>query len=113
MPSTRSGSKAAVLVERDEFVRDDIHENPETVLEKPLTVWEKLYNLGGLRKLLILVVMDQRRVEFETGYGLEAVLPDIICYRIINENFVPHFKEGDYDSGLISSVDRVKTLLGQ
>jgi len=57
MPSTRSGSKAAVLVERDEFVRDDIHENPETVLEKPLTVWEKLYNLGGLRKLLILVVM--------------------------------------------------------
>lgn len=61
--------------------------------------------------LLILVVMDQRRVEFETGYGLEGVLPDVICYRIINENFVPHFKEGDYDNGLISSVDRIKTLL--
>ncbi|WP_170110490.1 TPM domain-containing protein [Flavilitoribacter nigricans] len=61
--------------------------------------------------LLILVVMDQRRVEFETGYGLEGVLPDVICYRIINENFVPHFKEGDYDAGLISSVNRVKTLL--
>lgn len=61
--------------------------------------------------LLILVVMDQRRVEFETGYGLEGVLPDLICYRIINENFIPHFKEGDYDQGLISSVDRIKTLL--
>lgn len=61
--------------------------------------------------LLILVVMDQRRVEFETGYGLEGVLPDLICYRIINENFVPHFKLGDYDEGLISSVNRVKTLL--
>lgn len=63
--------------------------------------------------LLILVVMDQRRVEFETGYGLEAVLPDVICYRIINENFVPYFKQGDYDNGLISSVDRIKTLLEQ
>lgn len=61
--------------------------------------------------LLILVVMDQRRVEFETGYGLEGVLPDVICYRIINENFVPHFKEGDYDGGLVSSVNRIKTLL--
>lgn len=61
--------------------------------------------------LLILVVMDQRRVEFETGYGLEGVLPDLICYRIINENFVPNFKAGDYDAGLISSVNRVKTLL--
>jgi uncharacterized protein len=61
--------------------------------------------------LLILVVMDQRRVEFETGYGLEGVLPDLICYRIINENFVPHFKQGDYDEGLVSSVNRVKTLL--
>lgn len=61
--------------------------------------------------LLILVVMDQRRVEFETGYGLEGVLPDVICYRIINENFVPNFKAGDYDAGLISSVNRVKTLL--
>ncbi|MEZ4991974.1 MAG: TPM domain-containing protein [Saprospiraceae bacterium] len=61
--------------------------------------------------LLILVVMDQRRVEFETGYGLEGVLPDLICYRIINENFVPYFKQGNYDEGLISSVDRVKTLL--
>jgi uncharacterized protein len=30
----------------------------------------------------MLLVLDQRRVEFETGYGLEADLPDIICYRI-------------------------------
>lgn len=66
---------------------------------------------GNDNGLLILVVMDQRRVEFETGYGLEGVLPDVICYRIINEDFVPHFKVGDYDTGLINSVDRVKTLL--
>ena len=61
--------------------------------------------------LLIFVVMDQRRVEFETGYGLEGVLPDAICYRIINEEFIPHFKAEEYDAGLIASVNRVKTLL--
>lgn len=61
--------------------------------------------------LLILVVMDQRRVEFETGYGLEGVLPDVICYRIIMDDFVPHFRQGEYGEGLIASVDRVKTLL--
>lgn len=66
---------------------------------------------GADNGLLILVVMDQRRVEFETGYGLEAVLPDVICYRIIMEDFVPHFRQGEYGEGLIASVDRVKTLL--
>ena len=39
--------------------------------------------------LLILVVMDQRRTEFETGYGLEGVLPDITCYRVGMETLVP------------------------
>ena len=29
---------------------------------------------------LLLLVQDQHRVEIETGYGLEADLPDIICY---------------------------------
>ncbi len=32
--------------------------------------------------LLIVTVMDQRRTEFETGYGLESILTDVICFRI-------------------------------
>ena len=32
--------------------------------------------------LLILFVLDQRRIEFETGYGVEGILPDVTCYRI-------------------------------
>lgn len=32
--------------------------------------------------LLILTVMDQRRTELETGYGLEPILTDALCYRI-------------------------------
>ena len=32
--------------------------------------------------LLLLFVLDQRKVTFEVGYGLEGVLPDAICKRI-------------------------------
>ncbi|MFM8361337.1 MAG: TPM domain-containing protein [Haliscomenobacter sp.] len=61
--------------------------------------------------LLILVVMDQRRTEFETGYGLEGVLPDITCYRVGMEALVPWFQQQEYGKGLIAAVARFKELL--
>ena len=61
--------------------------------------------------LLILVVMDQRRTEFETGYGLEGVLPDITCYRVGMEALVPWFQQQEYGKGLIAAVTRFKELL--
>ncbi len=66
---------------------------------------------GADNGLLILVVMDQRRTEIETGYGLEALLPDVICYRILLEELVPRFQQGDYTGGLTATVSRIKTLL--
>lgn len=35
-----------------------------------------------------------------TGYGVEAVLPDVLCKRIIEKEMVPHFKEDDYAGGI-------------
>ena len=35
-----------------------------------------------------------------TGYGVEAVLPDVLCKRIIEKEMIPHFKENDYASGI-------------
>ncbi len=35
-----------------------------------------------------------------TGYGVEAVLPDVLCKRIIEKEMVPHFKENDYAGGI-------------
>jgi len=51
--------------------------------------------------LLILLVIDQKRVEFETGYGLEGVLPDVVCKRIERDYMLPQFKAGQYDQGLL------------
>ena len=61
---------------------------------------------GSNNGLLILFVLDQRKVRFETGYGLEGVLPDAICKRIQMNEMVPYFKEGNYDEGMLRGVKK-------
>lgn len=61
--------------------------------------------------LLILMVEDQYKVTFETGYGVEGVLPDAICMRIINDKILPYMKGGNYGEGLLSGVKAVSEIL--
>jgi len=83
--------------------------------ENPKDFATRLFNSWGIGQadvdngLLIFSVMDQRRTEFETGYGLEGVLPDAICCRIGMQELVPYFREGDYGAGLIAATQRFKT----
>ncbi|MEL6252702.1 MAG: TPM domain-containing protein, partial [Bacteroidota bacterium] len=77
----------------------------------------ELFNHWGIGQadvdngLLVFTVMDQRRTEFETGYGLEGVLPDVVCYRIGMQELVPEFKLGNYGQGLIKAVEAIKLNL--
>lgn len=57
--------------------------------------------------LLILFVLDQRRIEFEVGYGMEAILSDVQCKDIQQEYMVPQFKNGNYRSGMQLGVTAV------
>ncbi|MDL2290320.1 TPM domain-containing protein [Paludibacteraceae bacterium OttesenSCG-928-F17] len=61
--------------------------------------------------LLILFVLDQRTIVFETGYGLEGVLPDAIASRIINQTILPEFRKGNYDAGIIAGVQRASSVI--
>lgn len=61
--------------------------------------------------LLILVAKDLRRAAIRTGYGLEGVLPDITCGRILRSEMFPRFKEGDYDGGVIAASQLINRLL--
>ena len=54
---------------------------------------------------------EERKAVIRNGYGAEGILPDIICGRIIRDNMVPHFREGDYDGGMLSAVARIDSLL--
>ncbi len=77
----------------------------------------ELFNTWGIGQadvdngLLVFTVMDQRRTEFETGYGLEGVLPDVVCYRIGMQELVPEFKAGRYGTGLIKAIERIQLTL--
>ncbi len=61
--------------------------------------------------LLILMVMDQRRFEFETGYGLESSLTDAMCKQIQMEYMVPLAKEGKYSDAVLAGVLQVNKVL--
>ncbi|MFM9072113.1 MAG: TPM domain-containing protein, partial [Cyanobium sp.] len=72
--------------------------------------WEigKAENDNGL---LILLVMDQRCLEFEVGYGLEGILTDIMCKQIQEEYMVPLAKEGNIDGCVRAGVMQVYQIL--
>ena len=43
--------------------------------------------------LLLLIALAERRLRIEVGYGLEGVLTDAFCGRVIDNTIVPYFKK--------------------
>ena len=74
----------------------------------------KTWGIGKAKQdngLLIIFVLDQKKVKFETGYGLEGVLPDAICKRIQMQNMIPEFKKGNYDAGMFAGIQRISSTI--
>ncbi|MGJ7032019.1 TPM domain-containing protein [Niabella hirudinis] len=61
--------------------------------------------------VLVLLVMDQRRMEFEVGYGLEGTLTDLVSKQIQEDYMVPYAKQGNYDAAVLKGVKQVAQLL--
>ena len=72
----------------------------------------KLGQKGKNNGVLFLVVRDDRKVRIEVGSGLEGDLPDVTCGRIIRNEIVPRFKEGDYDKGIRDGVRAIIQAIG-
>ena len=53
---------------------------------------------------VLFVFAQDHRMFVQVGYGLEGVLPDALCKRIIDEQIAPRFKAGDYEGGLTAGV---------
>jgi uncharacterized protein len=75
------------------------------------------WKIGGLNKdngLLILIYPETREINIQTGYGLEAFIPDAIAKRIIEQEIKPSFREENYLKGLDKATDVIfKLLSGQ
>ena len=63
--------------------------------------------------LLVLFVLDQKKVRFETGYGLEGVIPDAIAKRIQSTVMVPEFRNGNYDAGMLAGVNGIISAINK
>lgn len=57
--------------------------------------------------ILILAVIQDRKVRIEVGYGLEGVVPDAIANRIIDEELKPNFRAGHYYQGFDEATDKI------
>ncbi|WP_299415094.1 YgcG family protein [Acaryochloris sp. IP29b_bin.148] len=69
-----------------------------------------LFNHWGIGKqaenngVLFLISKGDRRVEIETGYGVEAILPDAKVGQIIDQQILPKFKSGNFDQGTLAGT---------
>jgi uncharacterized protein len=89
----RSGAEIALVILPS--IGDAVPKQFATALFEAWGIGKKQVDNG----VLILHVLDQRRVEIETGYGVEGALPDVKCHWLIDEVVVPAFKRAQFATG--------------
>ena len=86
---------------------------PETIEQYAVRVFEswKLGRKGVDDGALLVIAKNDRKLHIEVGYGLEGILPDAVAKRIIDDDIVPRFKQGDFYGGIRAGTDRVMRVV--
>ncbi|MDH5343495.1 MAG: YgcG family protein [Betaproteobacteria bacterium] len=102
---SRKGSQVAVLLVPTV--------QPEAIEQYAIRVFDrwKLGRKGVDDGVLLLIAKNDRKLRIEVGYGLEGAIPDAIAKRVVEEDIVPRFKQGDFYGGVLSGVDRIAKLV--
>jgi uncharacterized protein len=67
----------------------------------------------GLDDGLALFIMPQdHKMRIEVGYGLEAVVPDAIASRVINDVMAPRIQAGHPDDAVTAAIDSLTGVIG-
>jgi uncharacterized protein len=67
----------------------------------------------GLDDGLALFIMSQdHKMRIEVGYGLEAVVPDAIASRVIDEVMAPRIQAGHPDDAVTAAIDSLTAVIG-
>ncbi|MFV3333530.1 TPM domain-containing protein [Pseudomonas sp. NY15437] len=101
----RKGSQIAILM-LPSTGEDSIEQFATRVFEH----W-RLGRRGVDDGVLVLVAKDDHRMRIEVGYGLEGAIPDVVAARIIRENIVPAFRNGDFAGGIERAVSTLVRLI--
>lgn len=77
----------------------------------------ELFNKWGIgvkgkdNGLLVLYVKDIRAIRFETGFGLEGILPDAYLSEVMHDIMFPLLKEGRVGDAFIKALDKIGSEL--
>ena len=57
--------------------------------------------------LAIFVMVEDREIRIEVGYGLEAVVTDLMAAKVIRETMIPAIERGDWDQAVVGGIEAV------
>lgn len=71
----------------------------------------RAWGVGDEKKnngIIILIARDDRQLFLATGYGLEGSVPDIVARGIVEQEILPHFRDGNYYDGIVAGLDALE-----
>lgn len=72
--------------------------------------WGQKWGVGQAKEdngIFITVAKDDRQVDINTGYGIEYIISDSDAERLINQVMIPHFKKGNFYTGLDQATNTI------
>ncbi len=72
--------------------------------------WGQKWGIGQKDEgngIVITLAKDDRKVDINTGYGIEYRITDLMSERIINRIMIPEFKTGNFYAGLDKGSDAI------
>ena len=76
--------------------------------------WGQKWGIGQEKEdngILIMLATKDRRVDINTGYGIETIITDRDAEQVINRIMIPEFKQGDFYGGLNQGADAIFQML--
>jgi uncharacterized protein len=61
--------------------------------------------------VLFITALTERMVRIEVGYGLEPVITDGRAGRILDNEVLPYFRDGDYSAGILAGAAAIEDLI--
>lgn len=73
------------------------------------------WGVGGNKHhgVMILLALEERRIETEVGWNLESIITDKKSGEILDRAVVDHLKQGHYGAGLLAGAEAIIAALGK
>jgi uncharacterized protein len=83
---------------------------PKAFATELFNFW-KIGKKGKNNGVLLLISSGERRVQIETGSGIQSILPEAKAVGIIETKITPRFKQQDFDGGTLAGTKALVNVL--